>query len=40
MMIIASKFGSQFDIETKRNKWRGDLLHNIGVGVLINKILN
>lgn len=33
MMAVASKLGTRFDSDTKRNKWRGDILHNVGVGV-------
>jgi hypothetical protein len=33
MMAIASKLGTRFDSDTKRNKWRADVLHNLGVGV-------
>ena len=35
MMLLASKFGTRFDIDTKRTKWRADIIHNIGVGVCI-----
>ncbi len=33
MMAIASKLGTRFDSDTKRNKFRADTLHNVGVGV-------
>jgi len=31
IMLFASKFGTKFDNDAKRNRWRGDLLHNTGV---------
>eukprot|EP01118_Nematostelium_gracile_P005576 TRINITY_DN1771_c0_g1_i2.p1 TRINITY_DN1771_c0_g1~~TRINITY_DN1771_c0_g1_i2.p1 ORF type:complete len:351 (+),score=62.75 TRINITY_DN1771_c0_g1_i2:395-1447(+) len=33
MMFLASRLGTRFDSDTKRNKWRADVLHNCGVGL-------
>ena len=33
MMLVASKFGTRFDTDTKKTKWRADILHNVGVGL-------
>lgn len=30
-MLLVSRFGTKFDSDTKRNKWKGDILHNLGV---------
>ena len=29
-IYIASQFGSKFDTDTKRKKFRGDISHNVG----------
>lgn len=38
-ILFASRFGNRFDADAKRNKWRGDILHNVGTMVGIFSLI-